>query len=89
MKYSEYSVVIVGSGAAGLYAALKISEQITLPDSLLLITKSELGNSNSMYAQGGIVGVLHQNPNDSVEKHINDTLKAGAGLSERSAVEYI
>ena len=52
MKYSEYSVVIVGSGAAGLYAALKISQQINLPEGVLLLTKSYLGNSNSLYAQG-------------------------------------
>ncbi len=89
MKYSEYSVVIVGSGAAGLYAALKISQQINLPEEVLLLTKSYLGNSNSLYAQGGIVGVLHQNPEDCVEKHVEDTLTAGAGLSDRSTVEYI
>ncbi len=89
MKYSEYSVVVVGSGAAGLYAALKLSQQINMPDGVLLLTKSFLGNSNSLYAQGGIVGVLHQNPLDSTEKHVLDTLKAGAGLNERSAVEYI
>lgn len=89
MKYSEYSAVIVGSGAAGLYAALKISQQISLPDGILLITKSTLGESNSRYAQGGIVGVVHQNPQDKVELHVQDTLKAGAGLSERKTIEYI
>ena len=89
MKYSEYSVVVVGSGAAGLYAALKVAQQIELPDGVLLLTKSYLGNSNSMYAQGGIVGVLHQNPTDTVECHVKDTLIAGAGLNDESAVEYI
>lgn len=89
MKYSEYSAVIVGSGAAGLYAALKISQQINLPDGILLLTKSTLGESNSKYAQGGIVGVVHQNPLDKVELHVQDTLKAGAGLSERKTIEYI
>ena len=89
MKYSEYSVVVIGSGAAGLYSALKISQQIELPDGILLLTKSNLGESNSMYAQGGIVGVLHQNPVDTVESHVNDTLNAGAGLNDVSAVEYI
>lgn len=89
MKYSEYSVVVIGSGAAGLYSALKISQQIELPDGILLLTKSNLGESNSMYAQGGIVGVLHQNPVDTVESHVNDTLNAGAGLNDASAVEYI
>ncbi len=89
MKYSEYSVVIVGSGAAGLYAALKLSQEMTLPDGILIITKSELDNSNSHYAQGGIVGVVHQNPDDNIALHVQDTLKAGAGLCDKSTVEYI
>lgn len=89
MKHSEYSVVIVGSGAAGLYAALKVSRQISLPDGVLLITKSSLGESNSKYAQGGIVGVVHQNPSDSIESHVADTLKAGAGLSDEKVTHYI
>ncbi|MCM1004060.1 MAG: L-aspartate oxidase [Candidatus Gastranaerophilales bacterium] len=89
MKHSEYSAVIVGSGAAGLYAALKISKQISLPDGVLLITKDTIGESNSRYAQGGIVGVVHQNKGDSTQMHIADTLKAGAGLSDEKVVEYI
>lgn len=89
MKYSEYSVVIVGSGAAGLYAALKISQNIELPEGILIITKSALGESNSKYAQGGIVGVLHQNNFDNIEKHTSDTLNAGAGLSEIDVTKSI
>lgn len=89
MKYSEYSVVIVGSGVAGLYAAIKLSSQISLPDGLLLVTKSTLGESNSRYAQGGIVGVVHQNEGDTVEMHTQDTVKAGAGLTEAKVAEYI
>ena len=89
MNYSEYSVVVIGSGAAGLYSALKISQQIQLPEGLLLITKSELGESNSRYAQGGIVGVVHQNPEDNIKLHVDDTIKAGAGLSEEKTTEYI
>lgn len=89
MKYSEYSVVVIGSGAAGLYAALKIAQQIKLPEGILLVSKSSLGTSNSKYAQGGIVGVMHQNPDDSVESHIKDTLKAGAGLSDKKVTEEI
>ncbi|MBE7703018.1 MAG: L-aspartate oxidase [Cyanobacteria bacterium SIG28] len=89
MKHSEYSVIIVGSGAAGLYAALKIASQISLPDGVLLITKSSLGESNSKYAQGGIVGVIHQNPDDNVELHVQDTIKAGAGLTNKKVAEYI
>lgn len=89
MKNSKFSVVIIGSGIAGLYAALKIEQQLNLPNGVLLITKSKLGESNSYYAQGGMVAVLKDNKNDSVESHIADTLKAGAGLSELNTIEFI
>lgn len=89
MKYSKYSTIIVGSGIAGLYAALKIGQQVNLPDGLLLITKSKLGESNSRYAQGGMVGVMKENKADSTASHISDTIKAGAGLSEFNTVKYI
>lgn len=88
MKYSKYSVVIVGSGIAGLYAALKIEQQVE-SGQILLVTKSTLGESNSYYAQGGMVAVLKDNPQDSVESHISDTLKAGAGLSELETIKFI
>ena len=89
MKYSKYSTIIIGSGIAGLYAALKIEQQVNLPDGLLLITKSKLGESNSRYAQGGMVGVMKENKDDSTASHISDTIKAGAGLSEFNTVKFI
>lgn len=89
MKYSKYSTVIIGSGIAGLYAALKIEQQLNLPDGILLITKSQLGESNSRYAQGGMVAVMKSNKSDSVASHISDTIKAGAGLSEFNTVKFI
>lgn len=89
MKYSKYSTIIVGSGIAGLYAALKIEQQAKLPDGIMLITKSKLGESNSKYAQGGMVAVLKENKCDSTESHISDTIKAGAGLSEFNTVKFI
>lgn len=89
MKYSRYSTIIVGSGIAGLYAALKIEQQAKLPDGILVITKSKLGESNSRYAQGGMVAVLSENKADSTESHITDTIKAGAGLSEFNTVKFI
>lgn len=89
MKYSKYSAIITGSGIAGLYAALKIEQQVKLPDGLLLITKSKLGESNSRYAQGGMVAVMKENKNDSITSHICDTIKAGAGLSEFNTVKFI
>lgn len=89
MKYSRYSIIVVGSGIAGLYAALKLEQQAKLPDGILLLTKSGFGESNSMYAQGGMVAVLKENKSDSTESHITDTIKAGAGLSEFNAVKFI
>lgn len=89
MKYSGFSSVIIGSGIAGLYTALKIEQRLGLPGKVLLITKSNLGDSNSYYAQGGMVAVLKDNTVDSVESHVNDTLKAGAGLCELDSVKFI
>lgn len=89
MKHSKYSVVIVGSGISGLYAAIKLSESMNLPDGILLLTKSQLSESNSRYAQGGIVGVLPENTPDSVSLHVADTIKAGCGLSDFNVVKFI
>lgn len=89
MKHSKYSAVIIGGGIAGLYAALKIANQSQLSDGLLLITKSKLGESNSRYAQGGIVAVLEDNKKDSTSLHVSDTLKAGAGLSDFNVSKFV
>ena len=89
MKYSKYSAVIIGSGISGLYSALKIEQQVNLSDGLLIVTKSKFGESNSYYAQGGIVGVMKENKADSTVSHISDTIKVGAGLSEFNTVKYI
>jgi L-aspartate oxidase len=76
-------VLIIGSGIAGLFAALRISEYAEV----VLITKKEKNESNTNCAQGGIASVI--DPNDSFEKHIHDTLIAGAGLCHKNAVEII
>ena len=89
MKYSKYSAIIIGSGLSGLYSALKIEQQAKLDDGILLVTKSKLGESNSYYAQGGMVGVMKENKKDSTASHISDTIKAGAGLSELNTVKFI
>lgn len=89
MKYSKYSAIIIGSGIAGLYAAIKLTEERELSDGVLIITKSNLNESNSRYAQGGIVGVMPENTTDSISLHISDTIKAGAGLSDFNTVKFI
>lgn len=89
MKYSKYSAIIVGSGISGLFCALKLTQLMSLPDGVLVVTKSTFGESNSKYAQGGIVGVMEDNKNDSVSLHVDDTLKAGAGLSDYDIAKFV
>ena len=89
MKHTKYSAVVVGSGIAGLYAAIKLQKEANLKDGLLIITKTQLIESNSKYAQGGMVCVLPENKLDSCTLHIEDTIKAGAGLTDRKAAEFI
>jgi L-aspartate oxidase len=77
------SVIVVGTGIAGLVAALEASRS----HDVTLVTKAELGESNTRYAQGGIAAALF--PDDSVEAHIRDTLDAGAGLNALDAVTVL
>ncbi|NEO86523.1 MAG: L-aspartate oxidase [Spirulina sp. SIO3F2] len=80
---NQADVVIVGAGAAGLYAALCIPPQY----SVCLLTKEKLKVGASDWAQGGIAAAIA--PTDSVIAHLEDTLKAGAGLCDRTAVEFL
>ncbi len=82
MNYNT-DVLVIGSGIAGLYSAIKISEFA----SVVLVTKKEKSESNTNYAQGGIASVL--DPSDSFENHIKDTLIAGAGLCNEKTVEIL
>ena len=85
---NTYSAIIIGSGISGLYAALKIAENPNCKN-ILLVTKSNMDESNSRYAQGGIVGVLPSNKEDSVELHIKDTQTAGNGLVDYNVIKEI
>lgn len=89
MKHSKYSAVVVGSGIAGLYAAIKLHKEANLPNGILIVTKTKLIESNSKYAQGGMVSVMPENKLDSCSLHIEDTIKAGAGLTDAKVAEYI
>jgi L-aspartate oxidase len=79
----ETHFVVVGSGIAGLWTALHLSEH----GSVALVTKSALTESNTEYAQGGIAVALL--PADSPGEHKADTLAAGAGLCDDEAVDVL
>lgn len=87
MKFSTKAIVIIGSGIAGLYSAIKLSAK--KDKEILLITKTNLRESNSRYAQGGIVGILPENLKDSVDLHVKDTVNAGAGLTDENIAKFI
>lgn len=76
-------VIVVGTGIAGLITAYRASAK----HDVILVTKSELAESNTKYAQGGIAAALF--PDDSVASHVADTLRAGAGLCDPVAVDVL
>ena len=79
----DTDVLIIGSGAAGLRAALAASEHANVT----LITKTTLTESNTHYAQGGIAVAM--NLDDTIDLHIKDTCVAGVGLCDVEAVEMM
>ena len=76
-------VVIIGTGVAGLRAAIEASHQ----NDVIVLAKESIDLSNTSWAQGGIAAVM--NAKDSVNAHIQDTLEAGAGLCEANAVRAL
>lgn len=76
-------VVILGSGAAGLSAALALRPV----RDVVLVTKDTLDAGSTNWAQGGLAAVL--DPNDSLANHVSDTLEAGAGLCDEDAVHTL
>ena len=80
---TSYDYIIIGSGIAGLFAALAAQEH----GSVLLLTKGSIEDCNTRYAQGGIAAAV--GPGDSPEMHLEDTLKAGAGLCDEEAARVL
>ena len=79
----NHDVIIIGSGAAGLTAALALAEKLKV----LVLAKGELTGGSTAWAQGGIAAVL--DAGDTFENHIHDTMVAGAGLNRLETVEFV
>ncbi|MBR1770251.1 MAG: L-aspartate oxidase [Bacteroidales bacterium] len=79
MRY-EVDFLVIGSGIAGLSFALKVAKY----GKVCMLTKDEASESSTKYAQGGIAAVMYEP--DTYEKHINDTLVAGAGICDENSV---
>ncbi len=79
----QYDVIIIGSGAAGLTAALALATE----RKVLVLAKGGLTGGSTAWAQGGIAAVL--DAGDTFEEHIRDTMVAGAGLNRIETVEFV
>lgn len=83
LSTNDYDVLVIGSGAAGLTAALELAEERRV----LVLAKGTLRSGSTAWAQGGIAAVL--DAGDTFEDHIRDTMVAGAGLNDRETVEFV
>ena len=79
----QSDILIIGSGAAGLTAALNLADRFKVT----VLAKGGLAEGSTAWAQGGIAAVLE--PGDTFESHIEDTMIAGAGLNDRASVEFL
>ena len=82
-EISQYDIIVVGSGAAGLYCALSFPSSLQIA----IVTKDVINTGSSNWAQGGIAAAI--DPTDAATLHFEDTIKAGAGLCETEAVQFL
>ncbi len=80
---TPHDVIVIGSGAAGLTAALELAQS----KRVLVLAKGSLTGGSTAWAQGGIAAVL--DTGDTFENHIRDTMVAGAGLNDLAAVQFV
>ncbi|MFZ4689331.1 MAG: L-aspartate oxidase [Polymorphobacter sp.] len=79
----SFDVIVIGSGAAGLTAALNLASRFKVA----VLAKGDVAAGSTAWAQGGIAAVLE--PGDTFDSHIEDTMVAGAGLNHRATVEFV
>jgi len=79
----EYDFIVIGSGIAGLYTALLLAAR----GSVLILTKGHVDDCNTRFAQGGIAAAL--SPDDSIDLHFEDTVRAGDGLSDPAVARIL
>lgn len=79
----DFDILIIGSGAAGLSLALKTAGHARVA----VLSKGQLNQGATFWAQGGIAAVLDEN--DSIDAHIDDTLNSGAGLCNQDMVRHV
>lgn len=79
----QHDVLIIGSGAAGLSLALKLANEANVA----VLSKEELIEGATLYAQGGVSAVLDEH--DSIDSHVQDTLDTGAGLCDPEIVRFV
>lgn len=79
-------IIIIGSGIAGLFAALKIADS---GNQVTVITKQRLKDSSTNWAQGGIAGILDKTDLEGIDSHIQDTLSSGDGMCDEKVVNEV
>lgn len=85
-KHNKFDVLVIGSGIAGILSSLVLAEHGA---SVILASKHKLGESNSLYAQGGISVSLPGSNKLAAQEHLEDTVRAGAGLCDQDTVKTI
>ncbi len=83
MAEHTFDVVVIGSGAAGLTAAINLAQTLKVA----VLAKGALSDGSTAWAQGGIAAVFE--PGDTFESHVEDTIVAGAGLNNPDTVRFV
>src|SRR3546814_18176612 len=83
MATQVYDVIIIGSGAAGLTAAINLAQD----KRVLVLAKGAVNGGSTNWAQGGIAAVL--DAGDTFDSHVHDTMVAGAGLNNIETVKFV